>query len=376
MSNKMNLPDDNDRRDISPQLTAAMVMSAFIILLIIVIVLIANRKPSHHQSATVPDPILSENESPVVKPEDPVISDVKPGDLDFWDMYPADNGEGDGSGITDEKDPEDDKEGTDDEEDAEPPEAMDGKHTLVVNRDGSEEWVLITPYLPKNDYDYSNLVSQSGRMSYYTDGRVTSYLGVTVDKYDDYVDYSLLRDDGIDYVMVRVGVRGYGTGTITLDEYYTDNISRANQAGLDVGIYFTSQAITVEEAMEEAIALIAVAQENKISYPLAIDIGFVLNDTSRIEDLTKAEKTEIIRAFADTVKAAGFNCVIHADKEFLLKEIDLSKFSDVDIWLENIADLPDYPYAFTMWEYAVGGTVNGISGPADLSISFIDYTQK
>ena len=376
MSNKMNLPDDNDKKDLTPQLTAAMVMSAFIILLIIVIVLIANRKPSHHQNTAVPDPILAENESPVVKPEEQVTSDVKPGDLDFWDMYPEDKGEDGDEGASGEADPSDKETDPEDDETSEPPEATDGKHTLVVNRDGSEEWVLITPYLPKNDYDYSNLVSQSGRMSYYSDGRATSYLGVTIDKYDDYVDYSLLRDDGIDYVMVRVGVRGYGTGTITLDEYYADNVSRALQAGLDVGLYFTSQAITVEEAMEEAVALIAVAQDNKISYPLAIDIGFVLNDTSRIEDLTKAEKTDIIRMFADTIKDAGYNCVIHADKEFLIKEIDLSKFSDVDIWLENIGDLPDYPYSFTMWEYASNGSVNGISGPADLSISFIDYTQK
>lgn len=372
----MNLPDDNDKREITPQLTAAMVMSAFIILLIIVIVLISNRKPHHQQTPQIPDPVLAENESPVVKPEEPEVNDVKPGDLDFWDMYPENNGDGEDETGTpaNDKESDSDKEGT--EENEKPTEATDGKHTLVINRDGSEEWVLITPYLPKNDYDYTNLVSQSGRMTYYTDGRVTSYLGVTIDKYDDYVDFGLLRDDGIDYVMVRVGVRGYGTGTITLDEYYTDNISRANQAGLDVGLYFSSQAITVEEATEEAVALIAVAQENKITYPLAIDIGFILNDTSRIEDLTKAEKTEIIRTFADTIKEAGFNCVIHADKEFLIKEIDLSKFSDVDIWLDNNGDLPDYPYAFTMWEYASNGTVDGLNGPADMSISFIDYTQK
>jgi len=374
MTGKMNLPDDNDRRDITPQQTAAMVMSAFIILLIIVIVLIANRKPEHHQTPAALAPIAAEDESPVVKPDTSVSSDVKPGDLDFWDMYPSETGnndeDGPAQGVTDN----DEKEEGGEEET--PTEATDGKHTLVVNRDGSEEWVLITPYLPKNDYDYTNLVSQSGRMAYYTDSRVTSYLGVTIDKYDDYVDFGLLRDDGIDYVMVRVGVRGYGTGTITLDDYYTDNISRANQAGLEVGIYFSSQAITPEEAMEEAVALIAVAQENKITYPLAIDIGFILNDTSRIEELTKTEKTEIIRTFADAVKEAGFNCVIHADKEFLIKEIDLSKFSDVDIWLDNNGDLPDYPYVFTMWEYASNGTVDGISGPAEMSISFIDYTQK
>ena len=162
MSNKMNLPDDNDRRDITPQLTAAMVMSACFVLFIIVIVLIANRKPSHHNNQTAQLPAVSENDSPVVRPEEPPSSDVKPGDLDFWDMYPTDAPDDpeDGSGD-DETEP---MVGPS-EDNGEPPEATDGKHTLVVNRDGSEEWVLITPYLPKNDYDYTNLVSQSGHMA-------------------------------------------------------------------------------------------------------------------------------------------------------------------------------------------------------------------
>ena len=74
--------------------------------------------------------------------------------------------------------------------------------------------------------------------------------------------------------------------------------------------------------------------------------------------------------------AAGYTPAIRADKEFLIKEIDLSRFTDVDIWLTNHADLPDYPYAFTMWEYANNAQVGGVSGNSDLTISFIDYTQK
>ena len=370
----MNLPDD-DKNIISPQITAAMVMSACVVLLIIVIVLVSNKKPVHHQQPQEP---VTQTSSVVRPEEDKTSADhLTPGDLDFWSMYPEDKPE-DGNTETSASPSEDrDSQQTAQPQDDDlPTEATDGRHTLVVNRDGKEEWVLITPYLPRNNYDYTSLVLSSDRMSYYVDGKVTSYLGICVDKYDDYVDFNKISDAGIDFVMLRVGVRGYGTGTVTLDEYYADNISRASQAGLEIGLYFTSQATTVEEATEEALILTNAIADYNVSYPLAMDIGFVTGDTARIESLTRTEKTAVIRAFMDTVKAAGYTCALHADKEFLIKEIDLSKFTDVDIWLENNADLPDYPYAFTMWDYTNSAKVDGVSGNSDLTISFIDYTQK
>ncbi|MBO7363373.1 MAG: hypothetical protein J6U41_08245 [Lachnospiraceae bacterium] len=372
MRNKMNLPDDNERNLFTPQMTAALVVTAFVTLLIIVIVLLVNRSP-HHTANAGQDTEPAQTVSPVIKPEETPSGDViAPGDLDFWDMYPEDNEDPD---DTQQSDPDEEKPVEPDEGD-EPPEATDGRHTLVINRDGKEEWMLISPYLPKNDIDPSSLVLQSDLMSYYIDGKETSYLGISVDKYDDYIDFVKLKDAGIDFVMLRVGVRGYESGSITFDDYYADNISRATQAGLEVGLYFRSQAITPEEAAEEAVALISAIGEYNVKYPLAIDAGFVLNDTSRIEMLSKAEKTNVLRAFADTVKASGYSCALHADKEFLLKEIDLSKFSDIDIWLDNPGDLPDYPYAMTMWEYTDNATLNGVNGLTDITISFIDYTQK
>ena len=372
MRNQMNLPDDNERNGFSPQVSAAMVMTACVTLLIIVIVLIANRKTSHHNTNTQPS---GTGTSPVVLQETNPADTLTPGDLDFWSMYPADDGAGENadSGSSSVSDSVPDVKPADD---GLPSEATDGRHTLVINRDGKEEWVTITPYLPRNDYDNTALVLQSGRMAYYAGGKVVSYLGMCVDKYDDYVDFNAAANDGIDFVMLRVGARGYGTGTITLDEYYADNLSRATQAGLDIGLYFTSQAVNATEAAEEAVALVAAIADYKITYPLVMDIGFVANDTSRIEKLTKTEKTAVIRTFADAIKAAGYTPAIHADKEFLIKEIDLSKFSDVDIWLDNPGDLPDYPYAFTMWEYTNNASVDGVRGYSDLTISFIDYTQK
>ena len=82
---------------------------------------------------------------------------LTPDDFDFWDLYPEE---------TEEPAQE---ESVKKEEVSDP--ATDGKHTLVVTADGKEEWVLISPYLPKNEYDYTKLVCQSDLMKYFEDGR-------------------------------------------------------------------------------------------------------------------------------------------------------------------------------------------------------------
>ncbi len=294
-----------------------------------------------------------------------------PADLDFWDLYPEEE----------EKVPENTIAPDTEEEKPEPlpdPDdpSTDGKHTNVENRDGTEEWVLISPYLPRNDYDFTNLVSQSDVMKYYIDGTLSSFWGIDVSKYNDYIDFAKVKKAGVDFVMIRAGVRGYGTGQITMDDYFADNLLRAKNADLMVGVYFTSQAITADEAVQEANLVLEAIGDTRIDYPIAIDMGFVDNDTARIEPLTRSERTDVVKAFLDTIKAAGHTGMIYADKEWLIKEIDMSKLTDYDVWLDQPGDLPDYPYRFSMWKYKTNGPVDGVVGFVDYNISFIDYSEK
>lgn len=213
-------------------------------------------------------------------------------------------------------------------------------------------------------------------MKYYQDGKLTSYVGVDISKYQDYVDFLKLKKAGVDFVMLRVGARGYGSGQIVLDDYFVDNIKRATDAGLQIGVYFTSQAITEEEAVEESNIVLENIKDYKITYPVAFDMSFVDNDTTRIETVSRADKTKITKAFLDTIEAAGYKPLIYGDKEWLIKEIDLSKLSAYDVWLSQMEDVPDYPYRFTMWQYANDVTIDGIAGYANMNISFIDYSEK
>ena len=376
----MRLPDDFEENNtgLTPTVLTAIVAVTLFAGLILVIVLLLNRQEPRRdvpkESSETKE--AAESGQGVVYPDtDKLISGstLSPDDLDFWDLYPEQTQE------SSEKNPAEtsaEKPSKEVEVIVEEDPATDGKHTLVKNRDGKEEWVLISPYLPKHEYDFTKLVCQSDLMKYYEDGKQISYVGVDISKYQDYVDFVKLKKAGIQFVMLRVGARGYGSGQIVLDEYFTDNMKRASDAGLQIGVYFSSQAITVEEATEEAELVIEALEDYKISYPVAFDMSFVDNDTARIETLSKSEKTEITKTFLDRVAEEGYITMIYGNKEWLIKEIDMSKLTAYDVWLCQIQDVPDYPYRFSMWQYTNSGSVDGIAGYTNLNVSFIDYSEK
>lgn len=392
--------DGNDNK-ISPQMGAVVVASVLLIFVIVGIAVIPQlknkTKRNDHTAEVFSDESgNSQNAAASSDPDSGVVVGEKetdygitsPDELDFWNLYPevpesgkteiekvpdlpeaGDNNAG-GNGLllpsqgglaeeTDENDP-----------------SKDGKHTAVTLRDGSTEWVTISQYLPKNEYDFSNLVCKDDRMEYYLDGKKVSYIGIDVSKYQDYIDYNKVKKDGIAFVMIRVGLRGYGDGQISLDDYFFDNIKRATDAGLKVGVYFTSQAVNTDEATEEANLVLESIGDYHIDYPIAFDMRFVKGDTARIEPLSVNDKTNIAKTFLDIVSAKGYNACILGTKEWFIKEIEMSKLTAYDFWLEEEADLPDYPYKFSMWQYKKSGTVDGVSGVVNLNISFVDYTEK
>ena len=370
----MHLPDDyDDRPGMTPTVVSAIIAVTLFVGVILIVVLMMNARPKRTQTmapsseAATVETLYSTG---VVYPDtDQLVtgSTLSPDDLDFWDKYPAEE--------STEPTPEPVK-NTEEETVEEKDPSKDGKHTLVKGADGQEEWVLISPYLPKHDYDFTKLVCQSNLMKYYEDGKQVSFVGADISKYQDYVDFVKLKKAGIDFVMLRVGARGYGSGQIIMDEYFYDNIKRATDAGLDIGVYFFSQAVTEEEAIEEANLVIESVKDYKIAYPVAFDMEYIENDTARIDGVSKADKTKITKAFLDTVRNAGYKTIIYGKKEWLINEIDMSKLTAYDVWLAQEKDIPDYPYQFSMWQYTTSATIDGIAGYADLNISFIDYAEK
>ena len=295
-------------------------------------------------------------------------------DLDFWDMYPVEEEAETETGNSREETAkserstfaekakrveEEEKERQElskakEQEQAKNDPATDGRHTQVTNRDGTEEWVMLNPYLKKNTYDFTNLEEKAGLRRYMENGKKISYVGVDLSKQNGDVNFNSMKAAGVDYVMIRLGGRGYSTGQISLDENFKKNIEGAAAAGLDIGVYFYSQAISQEEAIQEVNFVIQNLEPYRanVKYPIAFDMEFVANDTARIDSLTKDEKTNIATSFLESVKAAGYVPMIYGDKEWLIKEIDLARLQSYDVWLVQEQELPDYPYQFTMWQYS------------------------
>lgn len=368
----MRLPDDYDEStSLTPTLVTAILAVTLVVGVILVVVLLMNNQNANQQNGSNQvanaDGDSVQNVGTEYPDTDEILSGstLTPDDLDFWDKYPEEK-----ETVLPEEEPQEQEEVVENDP------STDGKHTLVKYADGSEEWVLISPYLPKHEFDFTKLVCQSDIMKYYEEGKQTSFVGTDISKYQDYVDFVKLKKAGVDFVMLRVGARGYGSGQLVLDEYFTDNIKRATDAGLDVGVYFFSQAVNEAEAVEEANMVLQNIKDYQITYPVAFDMEYIANDTSRIDNLSKTEKTTITKTFLDTVKNAGYIPMIYGNKEWLIKHVDMSKLTAYDVWLSQQQDIPDYPYKFSMWQYSNSGTLDGIAGYANLNISFIDYSEK
>lgn len=370
-----------------PLIYMALAVSAFVLMvLVLVVTMNQNKKPSPAYTAAIQEKKTEEEESSSKDSSEEIASgheiggDLVASDLDFWDMYPIETEEETEAESIESGDSETEEEESEDEEDEGAEEENDpskgGKKVEIVYRDGSSEWIDINPYWKKNTYDFANLVSKNDLLHYYSDGKQISYLGVDLSKYQKQVDFAAIQEEGIDFCMLRVGSRGYETGTIQEDEKFQEFLAGAEAVNMPVGLYFFSQAVTEAEAVEEANFVISKIGEHKISYPIAFDMEFIENDNSRIETLTRDEKTKIAVAFLQRIEEAGYTGMLYGNKEWLLKRIDLTKFEAYDIWLTQEDDIPDYPYTYAMWQYTRQGEVYGIEGYVDLNISFIDYSAR
>lgn len=191
------------------------------------------------------------------------------------------------------------------------------------------------------------------------------------------VDFTALKDSGVDFVMLRLGSRGYETGLLSLDKNFVSNITKAQNAGLEVGVYFFSQAVSEKEAEEEAEFVASNLVPYKISYPVAFVMEYIVNDESRIESLDAESKTDIAKAFLSHIDREGYRTLLCGTKDWLLGEVEPEDLlEDYDVWLNDQSPVPDYPYQFRLWKYAVRQKISGVENEASYIISFVDYTRK
>jgi len=560
----MNLQEDNDDYGRSGlRMPTVILVASAAIFVVLAIVLLANgigknnkKKPYTNTNTEVVEESATEEEKDTRTASD----------LNFWDMYsdPEKVSQISSNDDTRRKEELEEREALmngpveEEPEEEEIGPENDGKHTLVTHADGSSEWVAINSSLKLNTYEDTAFEKANGIVGYYINGKKTTKTGVDISQYTTEIGWDTLSSE-VDYVMIRVGARGYDSGKIIADTKFIDNVCNATKSGIPFGVYFSSQAITTEEAKEElnyVLSQLTAAQSAvlnmsansntnttnnnsnntnnsttnnststnssnistttnlvmgipilsasfskkasdgtnttymytdgtavttyqtgeivtafsnggmitnysngnvekkdgagntitidskgnytitnssgtvtgsgtttattgltsfqvvndipnnttatvatntttnnsnntnttnnstgnytfKVSYPIAIDMHLIANDTARIESLNSADRTTIIKTFCEGVKTAGYSTLVYGDKEMLLTKLNLAELNQYNIWVGNEGDIPDYPYLMTMWKYdTTGRLIKSLNGDYGISTCFIDYATR
>ncbi len=211
-----------------------------------------------------------------------------------------------------------------------------------------------------------------GRVSY-NDSTVSAYTGIDVSVFQGEIDWNAVKNDGIDFVMLRVGYRGYGTkGIIGEDANFKKNYEGAKEAGLKVGAYFFSQALNEKEAAEEANFVLDTVKDYPLDYPIAFDWEFVRNDEARTNGMSSESITACAKSFCEVIAQAGYTPLIYFNRETGYFSYDLTLVKDIGFWLAEYYDTPSFYYNYKMWQYSESGSVDGINGEVDMNI-FIDF---
>lgn len=244
--------------------------------------------------------------------------------------------------------------------------------TAVYTITGRYDGLGLKKSVPENLYAWENFEQKKGRVSY-SDETYRSVTGIDVSYYQQKIDWKKVADDDVDFAMIRMGYRGFEEGKLQKDSFFGKNIKDAKKAGLDVGVYFFSQAVSPAEAVEEARYVIRHIKGKGVNYPVVFDME-PIPGTERIKTLTKKEKTEIADAFCQVIERNGYTPMIYGNPDWLKNHIELSYLTRYPIWLAHYtADRKptDFPFAFDMWQYTDKGKVKGIKGKVDLNIRFI-----
>lgn len=206
-----------------------------------------------------------------------------------------------------------------------------------------------------------------------------SYKGIDVSVYNGSVNWGFVKRDGIDFAFIRAGFRGYGSrGTLNEDPYFKLNMQGAKQAGIPVGVYFVTQAITAEEAIQEANWVIERVKNYNIDYPIAIDIEAPglenPNDIPRTQNLDKNTRTYLAKLFCQTIQSAGYTPIIYCNVDWAYNYLNMSDLSEYDTWIASYRDNnPGYNGKYSIWQYTSRGQVNGVLGYVDRNICYKKY---
>ena len=223
-----------------------------------------------------------------------------------------------------------------------------------------------------------------GQLYYFNEkGVKAQYIGIDVSAFNGKIDWEAVKAQGVEFAIIRLGGRGWGGGSLYPDPYaYTQGekggyyLQEARAAGLKIGAYFFSAAITVEEAIQEATLALNVLKEagvTKLDYPIFFDTEDSADGKGRADNMGREQRTKIAKAFCDTIINSGFKAGVYANRDYYLHKLNYNDLSGYTIWMAHYTKDnrdTDFPYRYDLWQFTDKGEIDGIKGKVDLNVIF------
>lgn len=214
-----------------------------------------------------------------------------------------------------------------------------------------------------------------GKLFYFNNrGEKASSVGIDVSCFNGHIDWSMVKSQGIDFAIIRLGGRGWSSGSVYEDTFILEHMQGAKNAGIKVGVYFYSMAINPVEAVQEASVVLEKLNGAHLDYPIFIDMEYSGSyPNGRADKLPTAQRVEIANAFCRTVASSGYSAGIYASESFMRSELDYGSLSRYSYWLANYTEnnaLPSFSGKYDIWQFTNGGQIGGISGPVDMNVIF------
>lgn len=220
-------------------------------------------------------------------------------------------------------------------------------------------------------YDPSLFVTdERGRITY-SDPAYTSLTGIDVSEFQYDINWQQVKEDGIDFAIIRTGYRGYSAGSLYEDKYFRKNIAGATAAGLPIGVYFFSTATTPREAREEAAFILSQIEGYDVTLPIVFDLE-ILSEEYRTYTMDRRTLYRTARAFCDAIEESGHTPAIYMTQYLGYRKYILRDLADVPFWYaEYYVNSPTFVFNFDIWQYSDTGSVAGINGNVDLDLYLI-----
>lgn len=195
-------------------------------------------------------------------------------------------------------------------------------------------------------------------------------LGVDVSAHQGEIDWAAVRQAGVKFAILRLGYRGYTLGSLNEDSTFRANLAGAEAAGIEVGVYFFSQAISEDEAREEAEFVISALDGTPLQCPVFFDWEEVFDSDSRTHGKATSAVSDCAAAFCETIEAAGYQAGVYFNQRYGYGIMRLQNLTQYAFWIAEYRSYPSFLYDFRYWQYTGEGRIDGIGTDVDIDLRF------